>query len=160
MAMSEQKATIEQGPTGGQVVALLAEQRDLYQQLRQLADKQRSMITGNEPERLLTILGERQRLIDKLQAVSQRLKPYQANWRQIRQDMNDELGGQADRLVVEVNNLLSSILQQDEADTALLSARKSQTGTQIQAVQTGRQASRAYNACSSGGGAGSGAEWT
>ncbi len=140
-------------------MALLSEQRELYRQLRRLADRQRAFITSNEPERLLAVLAERQQLIDRLQAVGQRLRPYQANWREIRGGMDEAQGRQMDGLVAEVNAILAGILQQDEADTALLSARKSETGRQIGVIQAGRQAGRAY-AASYGTTTGTGADWT
>jgi hypothetical protein len=131
---------------GSQVAGLLTEQRDLYRQLSRLSVQQRSLITGNDPERLLTLLAERQQLIDRLQAVGDRLRPHQANWRRLRQEVNEDQGRRIDTLVAEINTLLAEILKQDEADTALLSARKGETQRAIGAISTGRQAGRAYTA--------------
>lgn len=146
------------GLPGSQAIGLLLEQRDLYLKLQNLSGRQRGCITGNEPEQLLTILAERQQLIDRLQSIGQRLRPLQANWRQIREGMDEAQGRQIDGLLTEVNGLLSKILEQDAADSALLSARKSETGRQIGLVQTGQQASRAYAATY--GGTSPGADWT
>ena len=134
------------GVDGVQIAGLLIEQRDLYRALSRLTERQRNLITGDDPERLLTLLAERQQLIDKLQAISRRLRPFQANWRQIREGLGDEDGLKIDGLVGEIDSLLGEILKKDEADTALLSARKSEKGQAIGAIQAGRQAGRAYTA--------------
>jgi hypothetical protein len=134
------------GATASGIAGLLIEQRDLYLQLSRLTEKQRGLITGDEPERLLTLLAERQRIVDKLQAVGRQLRPYQANWRQCRDEMPDNEGRRVDGLVGEINALLADIMKQDETDTALLSVRKSETHRAIGTVQTGRQADRAYTA--------------
>jgi len=133
-----------------EIASLLAEQRDLYMQLSQLTEKQRGLITGDEPERLLTLLAQRQQLIERLQTVGRRLKPYQANWRQVRGRLPESDGRRIDGLVGEINTLLAGIMKQDETDAALLSARKGETHRAIGTVQTGRQADRAYTATSSG----------
>jgi len=143
--------------SGRDLTALLKRQRDLYVQLGRLAEGQRSMITGDEPERLLGILAERQQLIDQLEAVGRRLKPYQANWRQIRGSLASEQAGEVDALVSEVNALLSGILKNDEADAQLLSIRKSQTAQAAGEIKAARQAGSAYAA--SAGAPRSGSDW-
>lgn len=139
-----QNMTMDQA--GERISALLNEQRDLYRQLVRLADRQRGMITGNQPERLLGILAERQHLIDRLTAAGKQLKPYQVHWQQVRESLTEEQARGIDGLVGEVNALLAEILRKDEADTALLSARKSETGRALQMVKTGRRAGAAYAA--------------
>lgn len=136
------------GAAASGIAGLLTEQRDLYLQLSRLTEKQRGLITGDEPERLLSLLAERQRLVDKLQAISRHLRPYQANWRQYREEMPDNEGRRVDGLVGEINALLGEIMRQDDTDTALLMVRKSETHRAIGTVQTGRQADRAYMASS------------
>ena len=54
---------------GGKLIHLLSQQRLLYRQLKELAQKQSSLVDGNDPETLLRVLAGRQRLIDKLSAI-------------------------------------------------------------------------------------------
>jgi hypothetical protein len=136
------------------IAKLLIQQRELYRMLGRLSERQRGFITGNEPERLLALLAERQRLIERLTAIQRRLKPYQADWRRIREGMGGDEGRQIDALVGEVDGLLAEILRKDEADTALLSARKQETGRAIGVVQAGRSAGAAYAAAARSGQAG------
>src|SRR5688572_24134420 len=102
------------------VVGLLAEQRDICEQLKHFSSRQTSLIASNEPERLLDILADRQQLLDRLDVIAQKLRPYQKNWRQFRQGLNRVDGSMADRLIAEVNALLAEILQTDDADAQVL----------------------------------------
>lgn len=126
------------------IVALLTGQRDMYAELLALGRSQRALITGNEPERLLALLAQRQQLIDRLEMLAARLKPYQQDWSGWRSAMSDERGEQVDRLVTEVNALLGQILAMDTEDSQLLAARKSATGDEMQTLKLGRRAGAAY----------------
>ena len=113
----------------GAMISLLSEQRDLYARLASLADHQRSLIADREPERLLEVLGERQKIVDRLESLAERLRPRQRQWQQIREQMADSERQRADQLVSETNALLSAIIQKDEADVQLLAESKTSTAT-------------------------------
>ncbi len=130
--------------TSGKLLALLSEQCDLCRRLAGLADRQRERITGDEPELLLTILADRQRLIDRLGALTDLLRPYQQNWREVRAGLDARDGREADRMVAEVNELLLAILQLDEADARMLSARKIATARALTEIGHQRMAGTAY----------------
>ena len=63
-----------------QLIAFLAEQRDCYRQLKQLSEGQRRLITDQDPEALLKVLAERQRLVDRLAELNTSLAPFRREW--------------------------------------------------------------------------------
>ncbi|MBP7933848.1 MAG: flagellar export chaperone FlgN [Phycisphaerae bacterium] len=126
------------------LIALLTEQRSLYSQLGELAGTQRGLITGGEPERLLSVLGERQKLVDRLDALGGRLRPYLEGWKAFRTTMTPADTLRVNRLLGEVNTMLTGILEKDKADAQLLAARKSCTAKAIETVTIGRQVGAAY----------------
>jgi hypothetical protein len=79
---------------------------------------------------------------------AQRIKPFQARWREFRPRLDAASGRQVDDLVAEVNALLAAILRNDEADAALLSARQGTARDQITGLHAGRRAGAAYSASS------------
>ena len=127
-------------------IHLLSEQRDLYVRLRALTDSQHALITGDEPQRLLTVLGERQKLIDRLERLAQRMRPYRQQWPQMRSELTPAEAEQVDRLLGEVDALLAGILEKDKADTQLLAARKCSVGQAMATLKKGKQAGAAYAA--------------
>ncbi len=142
---------------GEDALSLLIEQRDLCRQLAGLSDAQRALITGNEPERLMQALASRQTLLDRMTAVGSRLQPYQQDWRAVRSTLNGEEARRADSLVAEVHTLLQQILQKDEEDGKLLSARKGATAGAMTDLRSRRQAGAAYSGTGAGGAS---REWT
>ena len=141
-----------------ELIALLKQQRDLYHRLLNESRRQAELIRGDEPERLLGVLSQRQQLLDQLQAIADAIKPYQAEWEQVRATLSLEDRHQVGSLVAQINDLLRSIMTQDEQDSQLLVARKSTTAKDVGEMRSTRQAGAAYE--SAGRPGGSTGEWT
>ena len=125
-------------------LALLAEQRGLYERLLAMGGTQRSLITSDEPERLLALLGDRQKLVDRMEILGRKMRPYQQAWPSFRARMAGADAERADRLVAEVNALLQQILEADKADAQLLAARKGAVANVVSKVQAGKRVRAAY----------------
>ena len=108
-----------------------------------LARRQR-LITGNRPEQLLTVLADRQTLLDELHQLAERMRPYQERWPDLRATLHQGKVDEIDRLLKEVNQLLRGILEKDKADAQLLAAQKQTTGAAIASCKAGRKAETAY----------------
>jgi hypothetical protein len=137
------------------LIILLKEQRDLYLRLRDLSERQRKLISGDQPELLLNILHERQTLVTGLAKVNERLSPYRRNWQSIYETLPEATRRTASSLLDEINGMLQVILKTDQEDQALLSARKQAVARSLTDVSDGRAANAAYaqKANSAGGGA-------
>lgn len=126
------------------MIELLRRQRDLYRGLRELSEKQRTMISGDRPELLLSILRDRQDLVTSLARLNEELGPFRRNWDALYAGLPEPLRNEASGLLHEINTLLRTILQTDQEDSALLSARKQVIGAQITGVAGGQAANTAY----------------
>jgi len=91
---------------GAHLIHLLTQQRLLYRQLRELAQKQSSLVDGNNPEMLLRVLAGRQRIIDHLGGIDRDLKPIRAQWQQIAKTLPPSQRQEAQQLVEEVQEIL------------------------------------------------------
>jgi hypothetical protein len=126
------------------LVALLTQQRDFYRRLRELSQKQRSLIAGDRPELLLTILRERQELVAALARLNNDLGPFRRNWDAMYAALPEAIRMEASQILQEINGLLRVILQTDQEDSALLSARKQAVAGDLAALSGGRAANTAY----------------
>src|SRR5262249_16506136 len=63
-----------------ELIRLLERQRDVFQHLRSLADRQRALVEQDDPQPLLVLLSERQRLVEDLNRCNSLLAPYRRNW--------------------------------------------------------------------------------
>ena len=126
------------------LIELLQRQRDLYQRLQDLSERQRSLISGDRPELLLNILRDRQMLVTQLAKVNEQLSPYRHDWQRIYESLPEETRRTASRLLDDMNGMLRAILKTDQEDQALLSARKQAVAQSLSDVSGGRVANAAY----------------
>lgn len=126
------------------VLAILKEQRTLYTELDSLASKQRSLITGDDPNRLLTLLAKRQRVSVSLTDVARRFEPIKENWEQIKKGFNAAQRVEAENLLDDIRMYLRRVIEGDEQDARLLSARKQATAGALRQSHVAQQAVSAY----------------
>jgi len=129
---------------GSKLIQLLTQQQLLYRQLLQLAQKQRSLVDGSDPEMLLKVLAGRQRLIDRLTEVDRELQPLRADWQQVARSLPAEQRAQAQNLVESVKEILADILTRDEQDTKALAGCRNEVAGQIATASQGKRMNQAY----------------
>lgn len=127
-----------------ELLRLLRDQRGLYDQLSQLSGRQRGLISGDQPELLLGILQDRQRLVAGLARINEELAPFRRDWNAIYNALPDDVRGETADLLNQVNELLRGIIRNDEEDGRLLAARKQAVSQTLSALSDGRAANKAY----------------
>lgn len=126
------------------LITLLEQQRDMYLKLRELSDKQRSLIAGDRPELLLGILRDRQDLVTSLAQLNDQLGPFRRSWDALYAALPEDRRTHASGLLQEINGLLRVILRTDQEDGALLSVRKQAVAGEMADLSGGRTANAAY----------------
>jgi len=129
---------------GSELIRLLTQQRLLYRQLKELAQKQRPLLDGANPEMLLRLLAGRQRLVDRLAEIARQLKPLREQWQQIAAGLPAEQRAEAQGLVGEVQAILGEILARDEEDTRVLQQQQAKVAAELQGATAGRRMHQAY----------------
>ena len=137
-----------EAPNGGAatVLTLLRRQRDLYRRLHRLADRQHGLIAESDPGTLLTVLGDRQKLVESLLEVGRELAPHRETWAETRQALDDQDREEAEGILAEVCQILGQVIDADEQDARLLSARKVHGSGALQSLRSDREAVSAYAA--------------
>lgn len=130
----------------GEVLGLLQQQRDLYRELKSHSDQQDALIASGATDRLLSLLAQRQKLIDGLGQVSASLAPYRSRIASIADQAAGDMGDQMRAMVEEVRGLLESIIDQDEQGKAQLSAARDKVGGEIRRAAGAVAAAGAYGA--------------
>lgn len=127
-----------------EVFALLQQQRDLYRELKSHSEQQDALIASGATDQLLSLLAQRQRLIDGLGQVSSSLAPYRSRIAAIADQASGDLGEQMRAMVEEVRELLESIIATDEKGKADLEAARDKVGGQIRQAAGAVAAAGAY----------------
>ncbi len=123
---------------------LLAQQVIYYRELEGYSKDQGDMVARGDTESLISLLGSRQKVLDRLGAIADQMAVYRASW----QDLWDGLGENDRKLVgglVDASeDLLKGIIERDELDKANLSAAKDAIENQVQKTQNRGAAMNAY----------------
>lgn len=127
-----------------EVFDLLQRQRALYRELKSHSEQQDALIANGETDQLLSLLAQRQRLIDGLGQVSSALAPYRSRIAAIADEASGDVGQQMREMVEEVRTLLESIIACDEKGRANLEAARDQVGSQIKQAAGAVAATGAY----------------
>lgn len=136
--------------SGDRLVELLGLQQGHYRQLRLLADRQRSLVTQDDPGPLLSLLADRQRLVDGLVSLNAQLAPFRENWTDVYGRLDEPFRKQVAVLLEEVNTSLGAILQSDRKDTATLTAKRESMSNRMAGVNASSRASAAYSIATQG----------
>ncbi|MEM8739579.1 MAG: flagellar protein FlgN [Planctomycetota bacterium] len=133
-------------PDIDRLLDLLTRQRDLYQSLDALSGRQQATIADGHPEALLGILAERQAVVDRLTATNQDLAPLRPRMTQIADAAPAAQRTALRGLVDQVQSLLQTIIDRDDADRKTLETSKARVGQQLDQIKTAPRAINAYRA--------------
>lgn len=137
-------SNLSQANEANGVLALLEKQRDLYRELKSHSDRQEDLIATGATDQLLSLLGQRQRLIEGLGEVSSSLAPYRSRIASIADQAADGIGDQMRGMVEEVRELLESIIERDDKGKADLAAARDKVGGQMRQAAGAVAAKGAY----------------
>tara|TARA_R110002111_G_scaffold118448_3_gene181073 strand:+ start:114 stop:590 length:477 start_codon:yes stop_codon:yes gene_type:complete len=126
------------------LLALLAEQHDLYSQLRTLSGQQAQCIRDGSTEELLGLLSKRQSVIDSITRSNAQVAPYRENWPTLRNVVAPAQRDRVHNVLDEIEQLLNQVVEQDERDRAELKGVQAQIGTQMTKVNRSGRAIQAY----------------
>jgi hypothetical protein len=129
-----------------EALVLLREQDVLYAKLERFAARQRTLVTGDDPGPLLSLLADRQRLSTELAGIARRLEPVRRAWATYRERLTQPQRIEADRLLEDAAQRLRRVIESDEQDARLLSIRKESAGATLRATHAAGFAIDAYRA--------------
>jgi hypothetical protein len=129
-----------------QLLALLKKQNDLYRRLRMLADRQGALVVEDDVQPLLSLLAERQRVVDGLVVVNQELAPFRSDWSGRYASLDEPTRQEVAGLLEEANASLGLVLRNDQRDSATLSAKRMAVAERLSATDQAGRAGAAYSA--------------
>lgn len=126
------------------LLGLLDEQLMLYERLDELSRRQSELIEQEETDRLLSLLGERQGVIDRIEALDASMRPFRDSWDRLVSPLPESrrvvIRERLDRLTA----LVGEIAKRDEADRLRLEQRRDAVGDELAGLSRGAGAISAY----------------
>ena len=139
MASAEEHQTV-----ANHIITLLSRQRDLYLRLKDLAYKQRELVDKSDPEMLLKVLANRQRIIDQLSIIDRQLRPIREDWKKVSDSFSDNERNNVNLLIEQVKSTIEDILNRDKKDTETLTSKQQEIAVELKKARTGKQMGKAY----------------
>jgi hypothetical protein len=126
------------------LAGILDEQRRLCGELERLSGQQGERIHSGDTNALMSVLGERQEIIDRLTHLNSELEPYRREWDWCmgRLPANQREG--MEQTVRELGEMIDRIWASDDADRAELERRRSAVSSELSNLSRGRVAMSAY----------------
>lgn len=138
---------------GPRLARILEAQRDLCAQLEVMSRRQAELIAAGDTDGLLSVLGERQGVVDEVSRLSEELEPLRGVWERSASMLEPQVRGRVAALVEEIGGLMEAIGARDEADRASLEERRAAVAKELGEISRGRGALAAYGAANGGGAA-------
>ncbi|MCA9298576.1 MAG: flagellar export chaperone FlgN [Phycisphaerales bacterium] len=131
-------------PTAAELLTLLDAQHELYVTLDDLSRRQRSLIDAQSTDELIRVLGQRERVIDGLNAIQGRLEPVVARWADVLAAYDPTEQDRISGRVEAMQTLAMGIAARDEADRAVMESRRQSIGQELKGLGRHREALAAY----------------
>jgi len=126
------------------VERLLEEQSRLVDELDELGERQRSLIESGDAQGLLTLLGTRQELTDRIRALAQEMEPFRARWDELLASFSDERRERIRSGVAALAERIHASAVRDEQDRQRLERQRDVVSNELAGVSKARGAMAAY----------------
>jgi hypothetical protein len=126
------------------LTAVLEEHETLYERLTALSERQSGLIDEDKTDELLGVLAERQRVVDRLLAVGEELKPFQPRWDALMAQIDSDRREILRAKVQKIQEAAKLVNQRDDHDRARLAAQRKSLAEEIAGVSKSRGAINAY----------------
>lgn len=132
------------GTTDRAIFDHLRTRREFCSALLDLSQRQRRLIADGDISGLLAVIGRKQRILGRLDALRQDQPPVLADWRRRRDELPASLRERCESLLQETEEILAELLGEEQTCTEQLTRRRDETRRQLSEISSGRQVLNAY----------------
>ena len=132
------------------VLAAFGEQLACYRSLAKMVERQHDYVQNEQTEELMSLLTERQGVLERLNAIADIVTPARSQWSIFTSRLTEDDRKKVEGMLAETKLLLASITAGDERDALVLQQRKHRLGTEIRATGAAKTVNRSYAASAYG----------
>lgn len=112
--------------------------------LLQLSRRQRDLIAADDYTQLLAVLGQKQRLLGRLDELNRQHPDLRQQWRARRDSLPAAERQRCEHLLAEMEQMLAALTEEERESTDLLAARRDETQRQLHEIACGTEVHQAY----------------
>ncbi len=134
-----------------QAIGALRRQLCLYELIYQLTRRQKAAIEGNDADTLSGILSEKQKYLEEIGGLHQRLVAFRSTWERVKDEAGEDARGELRAVSEQIAERLQQTVALEKENIALATLRRDDVAFRLKTVRQHRGAVKHY-------GAGSGAQ--
>lgn len=120
------------------------EQTEICRQIKALSEQQQKLVEERREDELLTLLSDKQRLLDRHEQLSTGCQPYREAWDGLREQAGASAHARVEASWEKLRSVLNDIVTLEDASRALLQEQKNRVSMDINKIQRGKIANKAY----------------
>jgi hypothetical protein len=121
-----------------------ADRRQCIAELLELSQRQLDLVESEDYSRLLSLLGGKQQIISRLEAITSGRPRLWDDWRAERDRLAPRDRQACEQTLAETEALLARLLEQERVSTETLARRRDHTARELQSVTAGSRVNQAY----------------
>jgi len=126
------------------ILTALKTRRQHCHHLLDLSRRQRGLIDSGDYVQLLTILGQKQRLLGRLDELNKQHPDLRNRWHDLRESGDSDWRDDCEHLLAETEAILAALIDEEQQSTDFLAQRRDATQKQLQAISQGARVHEAY----------------
>jgi hypothetical protein len=134
-------------PAALDFIATFADRRQCFADLLQISRSQLALVETDDYARLMRLLGGKQQIIGRLEAIAGREPKLWEKWRLERERLAPQTRAVCEQTLAETEALLAELLEHERVATETLAHRRDQTAQQLAEVAGGSRVNQAYRDC-------------
>ena len=123
---------------------ILRDLRDNCALLAAFAERQSDLVQRNAMDDLLSLLRDRQRVVDQITSAAERLAPFVRDWANLRAQLPEDRRQAVEAELAEIDRLTRGVAERDAADRAALEKARDETAVELAGIGRGQRALQAY----------------
>ncbi len=131
-------------PPATDYLKTFSERRQCFADLFELSKHQLRLVETDDYTQLLKLLGGKQQIISRLEAIGKGKPRLWDDWREERDRIEPAARQACEETLAETEALLAELLEHERASTESLSLRRDQTARQLREVTSGSRVNQAY----------------
>jgi hypothetical protein len=131
-------------PAATDFLTLFADRRQCFAELLELSRRQLELVEADDYTQLLGLLGGKQQILGRLEALGRGRPALWDDWRSGREHLPPPARQACDEVLAETEALLARLLEHERTSTEALARRRDQTARELRTVAAGSRVNLAY----------------
>jgi FlgN protein. len=129
---------------GRRLARLLDAQVEVCGRILACSESQQRLVREHREDELLSLLGDKQKMLEEHESLSAQSQPVRAQWERDREKASPEVHALVETSWSNLRDMLDNIVRLEDASREILEGRKGEVSTDINKLQRGKIVNKAY----------------